>query len=122
MFQVNISVGETPTDRGMAVQKHTGEITIGDSHEYGLVHDPFDKDFINQLIIKYLKTFTHFKDNSLIQTWNGMYPKMKNGETELVMAVAPGITIINGLGGNGMTLSFGLCEQVIGARFSSQTL
>ncbi|MCX2586095.1 TIGR03364 family FAD-dependent oxidoreductase [Pedobacter sp. MR22-3] len=106
----------------MAAQNHTGEITIGDSHEYGLVHDPFDKDFINQLIIKYLKTFTHFKDNSIIQTWNGIYPKMKNGESELVMAVAPGVTIINGLGGNGMTLSFGLCEQVIGARFSSQTL
>ncbi|MCX2432807.1 FAD-dependent oxidoreductase [Pedobacter sp. GR22-10] len=106
----------------MAGQNHTGEITICDSHEYGLVHNPFDKDFINQLIIKYLKTFTHFKDNSIIQTWNGIYPKMKNGETELVMAIAPGITIINGLGGNGMTLSFGLCEQVIGARFSSQTL
>lgn len=105
----------------MAAQNHTGEITIGDSHEYGLVHDPFDKDFINQLIIKYLKTFTDFKDNSIIQTWNGIYPKMMKGETELVMEAAPGVTIINGLGGNGMTLSFGLCEQVVGARFSSQT-
>ena len=101
----------------MAAQNHTGEITIGDSHEYGLVHDPFDKDFINQMIIKYLKTFTDFKDNSIVQTWNGIYPKMKNGETELILQPAAGITIINGLGGNGMTLSFGLCEQVVGDKF-----
>ena len=101
----------------MAAQNHTGEITIGDSHEYGLVHDPFDKDFINQMIIKYLKTFTNFKDNSIVQTWNGIYPKMKNGETELILQPAAGITIINGLGGNGMTLSFGLCEQVVGDKF-----
>lgn len=101
----------------MAAQNHTGEITIGDSHEYGLVHDPFDKDFINQMIIKYLKTFTNFKDNSIVQTWNGIYPKMKNGETELILQPEAGITIINGLGGNGMTLSFGLCEQVIRERF-----
>lgn len=101
----------------MAAQNHTGEITIGDSHEYGLVHDPFDKDFINQMIIKYLKTFTNFKDNSIVQTWNGIYPKMKNGETELILQPAAGITIINGLGGNGMTLSFGLCEQVVGEKF-----
>ena len=101
----------------MAAQNHTGEITIGDSHEYGLVHDPFDKDFINQMIIKYLKTFTNFKDNTIIQTWNGTYPKMKNGETELIQQPESGVTIINGLGGNGMTLSFGLCEQIIGARF-----
>lgn len=101
----------------MAAQNHTGEITIGDSHEYGLVHDPFDKDFINQMIIKYLKTFTNFKDNSIVQTWNGIYPKMKNGETELILQPVAGITIINGLGGNGMTLSFGLCEQVVGEKF-----
>ncbi|MFW0718172.1 TIGR03364 family FAD-dependent oxidoreductase [Pedobacter sp. N23S346] len=101
----------------MAAQNHTGEITIGDSHEYGLVHDPFDKDFINQMIIKYLNTFTNFKDNSIVQTWNGIYPKMKNGETELIFQPETGITIINGLGGNGMTLSFGLCEQTIGAKF-----
>ncbi|WP_454802030.1 TIGR03364 family FAD-dependent oxidoreductase [Mucilaginibacter phyllosphaerae] len=101
----------------MAAQNHTGEITIGDSHEYGLVHDPFDKDFINQMILKYLQTFTNFKDTSVIQTWNGIYAKMTNGQTELVVDAEPGVTIINGLGGNGMTLSFGLCEQIIAARF-----
>jgi len=100
----------------MACQNHTGEITVGDSHEYGLVHDPFDKDFINQMILQYLGTFTNFKDTQVVQTWNGILPKMTTGQTELVMEPEPGVTIINGLGGNGMTLSFGLCEQIIAAR------
>lgn len=102
----------------MAAQNHTGEITVGDSHEYGLVHDPFDKDFINQMILKYLKTFTSFKDTRVVQTWHGLLPKMTTGQTELVVDAEPGVTIINGLGGNGMTLSFGLCEQIIAAKFN----
>ncbi len=102
----------------MTAQNQTGEITVGDSHEYGLVHDPFDKDFINQMILKYLQTFTSFKDTRVIQTWNGTYAKMTTGQTELVVDAEPGVTIINGLGGNGMTLSFGLCEQIIAAKFN----
>jgi glycine/D-amino acid oxidase-like deaminating enzyme len=97
----------------MVSQNHTGELTVGDSHEYGLVHDPFDKDFINQMILKYLETFTALPSKQVIQTWNGIYAKMTNGQTELVVNAEPGVTIINGLGGNGMTLSFGLCEQTI---------
>ncbi|RYE13898.1 MAG: TIGR03364 family FAD-dependent oxidoreductase, partial [Sphingobacteriales bacterium] len=103
----------------MAAQNHTGEITIGDSHEYGLVHDPFDKEFINRMILDYLATFTRLKDTRVIQSWNGILPKLTNGQTELVLEPEPGVTIINGLGGNGMTLSFGLCEQLIAARNSS---
>lgn len=95
----------------MVSQNGSGELTIGDSHEYGLVHDPFDKEFINNLITAYLQTFANFKDWRLLQSWHGIYPKMTGGETELIVEAAPGITIINGLGGNGMTLSFGLCEQ-----------
>lgn len=101
----------------MVSQNGNGELTIGDSHEYGLVHDPFDKQFINQMIIDYLHTFANFKDWQLMQSWHGIYPKMMNGKTEFITDAEPGVTIINGLGGNGMTLSFGLCEQVIAARF-----
>lgn len=100
----------------MVSQNGSGELTIGDSHEYGLLHDPFDKVFINELIIAYLRTFAQFKDWKLLQSWHGIYPKMMNGETELIIEIAPGLTIINGLGGNGMTLSFGLCEQYIAGR------
>jgi FAD dependent oxidoreductase TIGR03364 len=100
----------------MVSQNGGGELTIGDSHEYGLVHDPFDKQFINSLIIQYLKTFAVFKDWKLLQSWHGIYPKMTNGETEVIIEIASGVTLINGLGGNGMTLSFGLCEQYIEKR------
>ena len=100
----------------MVSQNGNGELTIGDSHEYGLVHDPFDKAFINNLITDYLHTFANFKDWQLMQSWHGIYPKMMNGQTELIIETEPGVTVINGLGGNGMTLSFGLCEQFFAAR------
>lgn len=100
----------------MASQNHTGELTVGDSHEYGLVHDPFDKDFINKMILDYLCTFTRLKDMHVVQSWHGILPKLTNGKTELVLQPSENVTIINGLGGNGMTLSFGLCEQLIAVR------
>ncbi len=103
----------------MVSQNGSGELTIGDSHEYGLVHDPFDKEFINTMITSYLQTFATFKDWKLLQSWHGIYPKMMNGATELIVDVAPGVTVINGVGGNGMTLSFGLCEEYFAKRVGS---
>jgi FAD dependent oxidoreductase TIGR03364 len=97
----------------MVSQNETGELAVGDSHEYGLTHDPFDKQFINKLILDYLKGFAQVKDETVIETWNGIYPKLTNGQTELVFQPEQGVTIINGLGGAGMTLSFGLCDQLI---------
>jgi glycine/D-amino acid oxidase-like deaminating enzyme len=97
----------------MVSQNAEGELTIGDSHEYGLVFDPFDKQFINQLVIDYLKQFAVFKDWSLIQNWHGVYPKRTNGETDFIYSPEEGVTIVNGLGGAGMTLSFGLAEEVV---------
>ena len=100
----------------MVSQNGGGELTIGDSHEYGLVHDPFDKELINHMITDYLHTFANFKDWKLMQSWHGVYPKMMNGQTELILEPESGVTIINGIGGNGMTLSFGLCEEFIAGR------
>ena len=100
----------------MVSQNGAGELTIGDSHEYGKVHDPFDKEFINKLITEYLYTFANFKEWQLLQSWHGLYAKMMDGRTELILQPEDGVTIINGLGGNGMTLSFGLCEQYFASR------
>lgn len=97
----------------MVSQNGKSELTVGDSHEYGLNPDPFDKQFINQLILDYLKKFARFTDETVIETWNGVYPKLTNGEPDLILYPENGVTIINGLGGAGMTLSFGLCDQIV---------
>jgi len=68
------------------------------------------------MITGYLHTFANFKDWELMQSWRGIYPKMMNGQTELILKPESGVAIINGIGGNGMTFSFGLCEDYIGGR------
>lgn len=95
----------------MVSQNGRGELTVGDSHEYGPTHDPFDKEFINTMIVNYLHTFARFKDARIIETWNGIYPKLTNGETDLFFSPEPAVYILNGLSGAGMTLSFGLAEE-----------
>lgn len=97
----------------MVAQNNHGELTVGDSHEYGLTHDPFDSAAINQLIVDYLKQFTNNCDGILLQTWNGIYPKMTDGSNHILHKAAEGVYILNGLGGAGMTLSFGLAEESI---------
>jgi FAD dependent oxidoreductase TIGR03364 len=97
----------------MVSQNSRYELTVGDSHEYGLSPDPFDKASINQLILDYLQTFARFKSNTITATWNGVYAKLTNGENHLFESPEPGVYIFNGLGGAGMTLSFGLAEELI---------
>lgn len=86
---------------------------MGDSHEYGLTHDPFDKDCINKMVVDYLTTFAKFKSYQLAQTWNGIYAKMTNGDTEIFFSPEKDVYILNGVGGAGMTLSFGLAEESV---------
>ena len=104
----------------MVSQNHAGELTIGDSHEYSHSPDPFDKQSINRLILDYLKTFARFNDETITETWNGVYCKLTNGQPWLIAEPEKGVKVINGLGGAGMTLSFGLCEQLINKKLRSQ--
>lgn len=100
----------------MVAQNQSGELTVGDSHEYALTHDPFDKQIIIRLLLDYLKTFVRFNNEDIIETWNGIYPKLTNGQSDLILRPEKGVTIINGLGGAGMTMSFGLTEQLMTAQ------
>ena len=98
----------------MVSQNGNGELTVGDSHHYGTTFSPFDEAKINQLIMDYLKTFAKTDHWQLLQSWHGIYPKMTNGSTEVFLQADEGVFILNGVGGAGMTLSFGLAEEIIG--------
>ncbi|MBP6811295.1 MAG: TIGR03364 family FAD-dependent oxidoreductase [Saprospiraceae bacterium] len=93
-------------------QNHSGEIILGDSHEYGWDVSPFDSEEINQLILNYLQTFAQFPDAVIAETWHGVYPKLP-GKTDFVMEAEKGVWIVNGLSGAGMTMSFGLASEIV---------
>jgi FAD dependent oxidoreductase TIGR03364 len=97
----------------MVSQNEEGTLTIGDSHEYGNNPDPFDRMAINNMILSYLSGFARFEPGTISETWNGVYAKLTNGGTELILEPEKGVTIVNGLGGAGMTLSFGLAENLL---------
>jgi FAD dependent oxidoreductase TIGR03364 len=96
----------------MMSQNGLGELILGDSHEYGITFDPFDRADINQFVLDYLQGFARVPDPTITATWHGIYAKLP-GKTEFITHPEAGVTIVNGLSGAGMTLSFGLGEEVI---------
>jgi glycine/D-amino acid oxidase-like deaminating enzyme len=96
----------------MASQNGRGEVTIGDSHEYGDAIEPFDKARIDALILDYLKTFLDMPGLAIASRWHGTYGKHPT-EPYLVLRPAPGVRAVLATGGAGMTLSFGVAERVV---------
>jgi FAD dependent oxidoreductase TIGR03364 len=96
----------------MVSQNGLGELILGDSHEYGLTPDPFDRAQINNYVLDYLQTFAKFPELKIAETWHGVYAKLA-GKTEFIAEPEPNVTIVNALSGAGMTLSFGLAEENI---------
>lgn len=96
----------------MMSQNGLGELILGDSHEYGLTFDPFDRADINAFVLDYLKGFAQVPSLDIAATWHGIYAKLP-GHTEFIAQPEPGVTVVNALGGAGMTLSFGLAEDVV---------
>jgi FAD dependent oxidoreductase TIGR03364 len=98
----------------LVAQNGRGEVIIGDSHEYGAAIEPFDKTTIDALILDYLGSYLSWCDGDLriAARWHGIYVKHPT-EPYTVAHPAPGVTIVTGVGGAGMTLSFGLAERVV---------
>ncbi len=96
----------------MMSQNGLGELILGDSHEYAMTFDPFDRADINQFVLDYLQRFAQVPDLTIAATWHGIYAKLP-GKTEFIAHPEPQVTIVNGLSGAGMTLSFGLGEEMI---------
>lgn len=91
-------------------QNGLGEIILGDSHEYGLNPNPFDRAEINDYVLDYLKEFAKFPSLAIAATWHGVYAKL-SGKSEFIAEPEPNVLLVNALSGAGMTLSFGLAEE-----------
>ncbi|MDA1213115.1 MAG: TIGR03364 family FAD-dependent oxidoreductase [Planctomycetota bacterium] len=97
----------------MAAQNRLGEVIIGDSHEYGDVFTPVCSGEIDQLILNELASVITLKDWTIGERWFGVYAKHPE-KAYFVHDPYPGVKIVTGLGGGGMTLSFGLADSLWG--------
>lgn len=96
-WEIHVMASETP-DR---------EVTIGDSHEYGNHVDIFNREEIDAAILCYLRTFLRLPAETIAKRWYGVYAKHRE-KPFVKFEPEPGVTVVTGLGGAGMTLSFGL--------------
>ncbi len=96
----------------MLSQTARGEVTIGDSHEYGLEVDIFDKPEIDRLILEYLRGMASLPDETIAERWHGVYAK-HSSLPFFAAAPEPGVRLISVTSGIGMTLAFGLGEKTM---------
>lgn len=93
-------------------QQGTGEVSLGDSHEYGDDISIFNKEEIDEMVLRYLNGFLELPQMRIASRWHGIYIKHPTLPW-VVVSPEPNVICITGVGGNGMTLSFGLAEEII---------
>jgi len=96
----------------MLSQTARGELTIGDSHEYGLAVDIFDKPEVNRLILDYARQFLRVPALEIGESWHGVYAKHPE-HAYISLTPLRGIHLVVVTSGLGMTMSFGIAEQTL---------
>jgi hypothetical protein len=94
----------------LASQTTDGAITLGDSHEYGLEVDIFNKTLLDDLILQEAATFLRMPSWQIAERWYGVY-SLHPQKPFFEATPAPGVRVLTAPGGSGMTLSFGLADR-----------
>jgi len=94
----------------MASQTALGEITLGDSHEYGLAVNVFDRPIIDELILNYARQYMRLPDFTIAERWHGVYAKHPK-LPYIRISPEPRVRVVIVTSGIGMTLSFGIAEE-----------
>lgn len=96
----------------MVSQTERGELIIGDSHEYAMDFDEEYRQEIESLILHHARRMLSGVDLRITDRWLGYYAKLTDGSAPVVQHPAEGVAVVTGVGGAGMTLAFGLAEEV----------
>lgn len=94
----------------MVSQNDSGQLILGDSHEYDADISPFDRAEIDSLILRELQKQFMLPDWTIEARWHGVYAKHRQ---EVMLQTEPldGLHICVAPGGAGMTMSFGIAER-----------
>lgn len=101
----------------MVSRNSIGELILGDSHIYGADIGPFDRADIDDEILRLLRSFVNLEDAHITRRWHGTYAKHRHSPW-LVRDLDARTTLVTGVGGAGMTLSFGLADRTVAERLA----
>ncbi|MCK5941895.1 MAG: FAD-dependent oxidoreductase, partial [Planctomycetes bacterium] len=97
----------------MVSQGDDGRLIVGDSHDYGEPFAPGLDAATERHILDYLATFFRPPVDRVARRWSGTYCKRRGGGSVFRARPLPGVEVVTGVGGSGMTRSLGLGEQTV---------
>jgi FAD dependent oxidoreductase TIGR03364 len=95
----------------LLVQRAAGGLTIGDTHVY---EEPFDfavEEFLYDSLRARAEEILGWTLPPVIRRWAGVYSAATDGRVCFRQEVEPGVVVVTGLAGRGMTLSPAIAEQ-----------
>ncbi len=95
----------------LVAQTPWNELIIGDCREFD-ANIPDEQQLIFETFLKNINRMVRIPSMRINNIWNGSYTRIES-KSEFVARVSPQITIVNGLGGFGLTLAFGLAEELL---------
>ncbi len=116
MLPSQVPVAAAAAAQLLLVQRLDGSLTIGDTHSYA---EPFDFD-VDELPYDHLRTRAEQLLGAALpatrRRWAGVYSQV-TGSNELYhrSQVAPGVILVTGPGGRGMTCSPAIAEETFAA-------
>jgi FAD dependent oxidoreductase TIGR03364 len=99
-------------------QVANGELIIGDSHHYADTSSPFTREEVDAAILHLAEDVLQ-RPLQVRERWQGIYASGPNPYE--VFTPDEGITAVVVTAGIGMSIAFGLAEQVLDRRFTSST-
>ncbi|MGA8427840.1 MAG: TIGR03364 family FAD-dependent oxidoreductase [Candidatus Dormiibacterota bacterium] len=95
----------------LLVQRLDRTLTIGDTHTY---QEPFPFDVAEapyQHLLQVTETFLGRPVPEITQRWAGVYSRVTDGSLYFRAQLAPGVVVVTGPGGRGMTMSPAIAEE-----------
>ena len=99
----------------MVSQGDDGRLIVGDSHDYDPPFRPGLDAVTEQLILGYLQRFLQLPAAQVVRRWSGTYAKCQGGASIFRASPMPGVEVVTGVGGSGMTRSQAIGEQTVQA-------
>lgn len=96
-------------------QRQDGALTIGDTHVYD---QPFPFDVVEEpyaFLAEQAQSLLGRDLPPVVRRWSGVYSQHTGGDLCLRIHPAPGLTVVTGPGGRGMTLSPAIAETTLTA-------